>query len=101
MVDWFVFLAYSVVIFKLSATSKLDLNKCVSKLACKIQLSHRVSFCICILRTVIKIGVNAIYYYRIMKFGGVSFLVKGSQQRYKCNEVSFGNAKLVQNPAEN
>lgn len=67
-VDWFVFLAYSIVIFKLSATSKLDSNENYFKLACKIQLNHCVSYCICILRIVTKIGVNAIYYYRIMTF---------------------------------
>lgn len=78
MVDWFVFSAYSVVIFKLSATSKLDLNASDSKLACKIQLNNRVSPCICILRIVTKIGVNARYYYRIMKF-------LGSVSRWKIN----------------
>lgn len=70
LVEWFVFLAYSVVIFKLSATSKLDLNECDSKLACKIQLNHHVSSCICILRFVTKIGVNAVCYYRTMEFLG-------------------------------
>lgn len=68
VVDWFVFLAYSIVIFKLSATSKLDLNESDSKLACKIQLNSYDSFCICILRIETQIGVNAIYYCRIMKF---------------------------------
>lgn len=67
-VDWIVFLAYSIVIFKLSATSKLDSNENYSKLARKIQLNHHVHYCICILRIVTIIGVNAIYYYRIMTF---------------------------------
>lgn len=62
VVDWFVFLAYRVVIFKLSDTSKLYLNASDSKWACKIQLKHCVSSCICILKMVIEIGVNAIYY---------------------------------------
>lgn len=86
VVDWFVFLAYSVVIFKLSATSKLDLNESDSKLACKIQLNHHVSSCICILRTVTKIGVNSISYYRIMTFQGS---VSWWKINNKCNEASF------------
>lgn len=70
MVDWFVFLACSVVIFKLSPASQLDLNESDSKLACIIQLDPCVSSCICLLRTVVKMGVNALSYYRIRTFLG-------------------------------
>lgn len=70
VVDWSVFLTYSIVIFKLTPTFKLYLNGSDSKLACKIQLKHHVSSSICILRIVSKIAINAIYEYRIMKFLG-------------------------------
>lgn len=70
VVDWFVFLTYSIMIFKLSPTFKLYLNESDSKLACKIQLKHHVSSSICILRLVSKIAINAVSEWRVMKFLG-------------------------------